>query len=90
MNDNLGAVSMTTIGKEAIGILVLIVIWAIIPEVGVIITNGFNRDCSRTDFGKAYDVTDLYFWMQAPAPFIVLIVVLILRIIYDLKQNLRS
>lgn len=89
MLDECGAVTMSKIGYEAIGILVLVVIWAIIPEVGVIITQNLNANTTGTEWADAPSAAGL--WTQtAPmmqACIIIVIVGLILKVIYDLRQN---
>lgn len=95
MLDECGSVSVSKIGQEAIGVLVLVVIFAIIPMVGDIITRnlaisdvpGING--TKVASPWASSPSGLSLWNQtAPilqAAIIIVIVGLILKVIYDLR-----
>lgn len=89
MLDECGAVTMSKIGYEAIGILVLVVIYAIIPSVGVIITTNLHSNLTGTEWENSPSAAEL--WTQtAPmlqACIVIVIVGLILKVIYDLRKG---
>lgn len=87
-----GKVNMARLGVEAIGILVLVVIWTLIPQIGNAITSGMPALPEGSAWGTAANGTSL--WIQAEPMLricvIVLIAALILAVIFELRASKRS
>lgn len=84
-----GKINMTRIGMEAIGVLVLVVIWTLIPQIGNAITAGMPTIPSGSGWDVAPNGTSL--WTQAEPMLricvIVLIAALILAVIFELRAG---
>lgn len=83
--------NMTRIGFEAVGVLVLVVIWTLIPQIGSAITTGMGTELAG-GWASAPNGTSL--WLQAEPMLricvIVLIAALILAVIFELKAGKNS
>ena len=89
MKDAHGAVTISKIGFEAIGILVLVVIWMLIPYLGNAIQDAMGNIATTSEWANASSGADMW---NTVAPIlqtavIVCIVGLILKVIYDLKTS---
>ena len=86
--DEYGSVSMSKIGTEAIGILVLVVIFSLIPNISSVITTNLNTTLAA-GWEKAPSGASL--WSQtAPilqAAVIIVVVGLILKVIYNVRAG---
>lgn len=87
-----GRVSMAMIGAEAVSILVLIVVFMIIPFIGQAISNAMGNIDVNSPWANAPNGTSLW---SSVAPIlqtacIVVVVGLILKVIYDLRQNQKD
>jgi len=87
-----GKVSMAMIGAEAVSILVLIVVFMIIPFIGSAIENAMGAIPANSNWANSPDGTGLW---KSVAPIlqtacIVVVVGLILKVIYDLRQNQKD
>lgn len=85
-----GAITLGKIGMEAIAALILIVIWVLIPQIGSAITDNMPTINESSDwFGYTDSGIDL--WSQIEPMLrvciIVIIVALILKVIYDLRDQ---
>lgn len=87
-----GKVNMARLGVEAIGVLVLVVIWTLIPQIGAAITTGMPDLPAGSAWAAAGNGTSL--WIQAEPMLricvIVLIAALILAVIFELRAGKRS
>lgn len=89
MKDAHGAVTISKIGFEAIGILVLVVVWLLIPFLGNAITTAMGNIDANSEWANAPAGAEMW---TSIAPIlqtavIVVIVGLILKVIYDLRAN---
>lgn len=89
MKDAHGAVTISKIGFEAIGILVLVVVWLLIPFLGNAITTAMGNIDNTSEWYNAPAGAEMW---TSIAPIlqtavIVVIVGLILKVIYDLRAN---
>ena len=89
MKDAHGAVTISKIGFEAIGILVLVVVWLLIPFLGNAITTAMGTLPEGSAWANAPKGAEMW---TSIAPIlqtavIVVIVGLILKVIYDLRAN---
>lgn len=84
-----GAVTLMKIGVEAIAALILIVIWVLIPQIGSAIEDNMPAINSTSEWAASPAGYDL--WAQIEPMLrvciIVVIVALVLKVIYDLRQN---
>lgn len=87
-----GKVSMTTIGAEAVSILVLIVVFMIIPFIGNAIANAMGNIDANSPWANSPNGAALW---KTLAPIlqtacVVVVVGLILKVIYDLRSNSKN
>ena len=103
MLDECGSVSVSKIGQEAIGILILVVIFAIVPMLGSIVSLNLNvpPTIQRYNVSNAQMETVANPWSSVPngtamwaqvapilqAAIIIIIIGLILKVIYDLRSG---
>lgn len=84
-----GAVTLMKIGVEAIAALILIVIWVLIPQIGSAIEDNMPAINSTSEWAASPAGYDL--WAQIEPMLrvciIVVIVALVLKVIYDLRQS---
>lgn len=84
-----GAVTLMKIGVEAIAALILIVIWVLIPQIGSAIEDNMPSINETSQWASSPAGYDL--WAQIEPMLrvciIVVIVALVLKVIYDLRQN---
>lgn len=85
-----GAVTLGKIGMEAIAALILIVIWVLIPQIGSAITDNMPDIAEGSDWAN-YTNSGIELWSQIEPMLrvciIVIIVALILKVIYDLRDQ---
>lgn len=85
-----GAVTLGKIGMEAIAALILIVIWVLIPQIGSAITDNMPDIAAGSDWAN-YTNSGIELWSQIEPMLrvciIVIIVALILKVIYDLRDQ---
>lgn len=85
-----GAVTLGKIGMEAIAALILIVIWVLIPQIGSAITDNMPAINSSSEWAE-YAGSGTELWGQIEPMLrvciIVIIVALILKVIYDLRDQ---
>lgn len=89
--NNEGKFNMTRLGFEAIGVLVLVVIWTLIPVIGSAITKGMPA-VTDTAWASAANGTSL--WTTAEPLLrvcvIVLIASLILAVVFELRAGKKD
>lgn len=83
-----GRVNMARLGTEAVGILVLVVIWTLIPQIGNAVTTGMPAIPAGSGWAGAANGSSL--WLSAEpmlrVAVIVLVAALILAVIMELRQ----
>lgn len=87
-----GKINMIRLGSEAIGVLTLVIIWSLIPQIGNAVTSGMPAIDPSSGWAEAANGTAL--WMQAEPMLricvIVLIAALILAVIFELRAGKRD
>ncbi|MDD3098878.1 MAG: hypothetical protein PHW36_00820 [Bacilli bacterium] len=83
-----GAVNMTLLGAEAIGILILVVIWTIIPYIGSTLTEAIP---AINESSAWYGVSDgASLWIQAEPMLRICVIVVIVGLVLSVVLTLRK
>lgn len=92
--DECGAMSIDGLAKEAIAVLILIIIFAIVPKIGMMVTSSLSNvstvdKATQTAWSHAPDGAALWTQMAGIIQIaaLILIVAIIIRAIYQFKQN---
>lgn len=87
-----GKINMARLGAEAIGVLTLVIIWTLIPQIGNAVTSGMPTIDPSSGWADVANGTSL--WQNAEPLLrvcvVVLIASLILAVIFELRAGKRD